>query len=46
MFLDLRKEYETLDYGRVLHTLEGYGEGTNMRGLLVKLCENQKVVTR
>ena len=34
VFLDLRKLYDNLDRGRLLQTLEGYGAGPNLWGLL------------
>ena len=33
-FLDLRKAYNTLEHGRLLQNVEGYGAGPNMRSLL------------
>ena len=41
VFLDLRKSYSTLEHGRILHTLVGYGSGPKMRGLLAEFLENQ-----
>ena len=32
--LDLQKAYNTLEHGRLLQNLEGYGAGPNMRSLL------------
>ena len=46
VFLDLRKAYETLDQGSILMTLEGYGAGPHMCGILADLWERQEVVTR
>ena len=46
VFLDLPKSYNTLDHGRILHTLEGYGTGLKMWGILVRFWVNQKVVAR
>ena len=46
MFLYLRKAYETLDQGSILMTLEGYGAGPHMCGILADLWERQEVVTR
>ena len=34
VFLDLRKEYDNLDHDQLLKTLEGYGAGPKMRGIL------------
>ena len=34
VFLELRKAYENLDRGRLLKTLEGYGVGPKMQGIL------------
>ena len=34
VFLDLRKTYEMLDHGRLLHNLEGYGAGPKLLGIL------------
>ena len=36
VFTDLRKEYGTLDHGCLLQTLEGYGEGPKMCGVLAE----------
>ena len=36
VLLDLSKEYETLDRGRIIQTLEGDREGPNMRGILAE----------
>ena len=46
MFLDLCKAYNKLDHGLLLKTLERYGAGPNMQGLLAELWENREVVTR
>ena len=46
VFLDLRKAYNTLDRGRLFQTLERYGAGTRMRGILEEFWENQEFVTR
>ena len=34
VFLDLRKTYDTLDRGRLLQTLEGYGSVPVIRGFI------------
>ena len=34
VFLDLIKEYDNLDHDWILKTLEGYGTGPKMRGIL------------
>ena len=36
VFLDLHKSYDTVDWGRLLKTLEGYGAGPHMPGLLAE----------
>ena len=46
LFLDLCKSYETLDRGHLLTTLERYGAGPQMCGILEKLWEWQEVITR
>ena len=46
VFLDLRKEHENLDCGRLLKTLEGYGAGPKMRDILAEFWEWQEVVTQ
>ena len=46
VFLDLLKAYNTLESARTIQTLEGYGAGPKMQGLLVEFWENQEVVTR
>ena len=35
--LDLRKAYDTLDFGRLLHTLKSYRAGPKLCGILVEL---------
>ena len=44
LFLDLRKAYATVDQEHLLITLEGYGAGTRLCGLLEFLWDLQKVV--
>ena len=46
VFLNLQKSYDTIDSGRILQTLEGYGSGPNMQGRLAKFWENQEVVAK
>ena len=46
VFLDLIKAYDTVDRGRVIRTLEGYGAGPLMHELLVTLWVYQEFVTR
>ena len=43
--LGLQKAYDNLDRGRILQTLEGYGAGPKMWGLLEEFRKNQEVVT-
>ena len=45
VFLELWKSYDTLADGRLLQTLDGYGDSPNMRALLEEFWENQEVVT-
>ena len=45
VFIDLMKEDDNLDWFRLLQTLEGYGEGPKLRGLLEEYW-SQQVVTR
>ena len=46
VFLERSKEYDTLDRGCLLQTLEEYREGEKMHGILVEFWENQELVTR
>ena len=46
VFLNLIKAYDTVDRGRVIRTLEGYGAGPLMHELLVTLWVYQEFVTR
>ena len=46
VFLDLRKSYGTVDRDRLIITLEGYGAGPKMCGLLKTFWECQQVVPR
>ena len=36
VFLDLNNSHDNLDRGRLMQTLEGYGEGPKIRGLLAE----------
>ena len=45
VFLDLRKAYETVDWGILLTTLVGYITGPHMRELPEEFWEWQEVVT-
>ena len=45
VFLDLRKAYYTLDQVCIFTTLEGYGSGSHMCGILAELWERQEFVT-
>ena len=45
VLLDLIKTYDNLDWGRLLQTLEGYGAGPKLRGLLAEFWTRQEVVT-
>ena len=42
VFIDLRKAYATMDRGRLIQTLEGYGMGPCLCVLLVTLWSHQK----
>ena len=44
VFLDLSKEYDTMDRGRLIQTLEGYGAGPRIYDLLETFWVHQKVV--
>ena len=44
VFLDLQKAYKTLDRERLIQTLEGYGGGPHLCGLLENFWAHQKVV--
>ena len=46
VFLDLRKAYSKLYRGRLPNTLEGYGAGLKLRGLLAEFWSRQEEVTR
>ena len=46
MLLDLHKAYYNLYHGRPLHTLEVYGAGPKIRGILTEFWSRQEVVTR
>ena len=46
MFLDLRKFYDNLDCGQLLKTLEGYGAGLKMWGILTDFWSRQEVFTQ
>ena len=46
IFFDLRKSQDNLERGRLLQTLEGYGEGPKLQGLLEAFLLRQEVVTR
>ena len=45
VFLDPRKAYDNLDQGRLLKTIEGYGEGSKLWSLLAYFWSIQEVVT-
>ena len=46
VFLDLRKEYDNLDCGQLLKTLEGYGSRPKMRGIMAEFWAHQEVFTQ
>ena len=46
VFLDFWRAYDTMDWYRLLITLEGYGAGPWMCGLLETFWEYQQVVLR
>jgi Reverse transcriptase (RNA-dependent DNA polymerase) len=46
IFIDFSKAYDTLDRGRTLKILEGYGIGPRILGILRTFWEQQKVVVR
>ena len=46
VLLYLGKAYNTLERRHLLQTLEGYGTGPKLRGILENFWENQEVVTR
>ena len=43
MFLDLRKEYVTLNLVRILMTMESYGAGPHMCGILAYFWEQHHI---
>ena len=43
VFLDLRKAYDTVDRDRLIQTLEGYGTGPHIFGLLETFWSHQQV---
>ena len=45
VLLDLHKAYDTLDWGCLLTTLEGYDAGPYMCGILDKFWERQEATT-
>jgi hypothetical protein len=46
IFLDLKKAYDTLDRGRMMAILEGYGVGPNIRRFIVAIGEQDTLVPR
>ena len=46
VFLDIRKAYDTMDREHLFITLEGYGSGPHMCGLLENFWDCQQVVPR
>ena len=46
VFRDLYRSYDTLGWGRILNTLEGYGDVPHMCGIQSEFWERQEVVTR
>ena len=46
VLIDLRKAYDNMDRERLIQTLEGYGAGPRMCGLLETFWAHQKVVPR
>ena len=45
LLLDLRKAYDNFDRGQLLKTLEGYGAGPKMWGMLAEFWARQEVFT-
>ena len=45
VFLKLRKSYNTVDRGRFIRTLEGYGAGPQMFKIPVTFWDHQEVIT-
>jgi hypothetical protein len=46
IFLDLKKAYDTLDRGRMMAILEGYGVGPNVRRFIMAIGEADTLVPR
>ncbi len=45
-FLDLKKAYDTMDRGRLMDVLGGYGAGPKMRALIQFFWDNAEMVCR
>ena len=46
VFIKLRKTYDTIDRGRLIQTLEGYGAGPRLCEMLETFLDCQQVVLR
>jgi len=46
VFLDLKKAYDTLDRGRTLEILEGYGVGANLRRIISRIWDGDTMVPK
>ena len=42
VFLERSKEYDTLDRGCLLQTMEGYGVGLKLRGIMVEFWRTER----
>ena len=46
VFIDVQKDYDSLDRGRCIEIIRGYGMGTNLQRLIQRYWDRQKVVKK
>ena len=46
VFIDVQKDYDSLDRGRCIEIIRGYGMGTNLQRLIQRYWDRQKVVPK